>query len=186
MGVKVSIPLGRKRRAIDGNVEPTKEMAPRPEPTQSPSQSDIINNSNADEAMGEDQFKIPDVEDMTPPDQPKNDDNCEDCLEIEPFNINDKTIENKTIESNQFVMVVKFIEENMSAVKLDAKIKFEVIEVVKSPLENVKQGETFTIKAQMASCPCLTSLNPGYYVVTGSIDANNQLVLSNVLMEFEN
>lgn len=167
-------------------MEPTKDVTPTPEPTQIPSQSDIIDNSDIDQAMEEDQLKIPDVQDITPPDQPQKDDNCEDCLEIEPFNINDKRIENKTIESNQFVMVVKFIEENMSAVKLDAKIKFEVVEIVKSPLENVKQGETFTIKAQMASCPCLTSLNPGYYVVTGSIDANNQLVLSNVLMEFEN
>ena len=113
-------------------------------------------------------------------------DDCSQCLEIQPFNASDQNVENTTLASNDFVMVVKLIEENLSALKLDAKIKFEVIEVVKSPTENFTPGQTFTIKAQMATCPCLATLDPGFYVVTGRANDENQLVLSNVLMEFEN
>lgn len=116
----------------------------------------------------------------------REDDNCEDCLEIRPFKASDQGIENKTISSNDFVLVVEFIEENISAIKMNAKIKFNVTQVMKSPLENVKPGDSFTIRADLATCSCLTSLKPGYYVVTGSVDEKNQLVLSNVLMEFEN
>ena len=112
-------------------------------------------------------------------------DDCNQCLEIKPFKVNDEDVENKTLANNDFVMVVKLIEENMSAVKFDARIKLEVIEVVKSPIDSVTPGQTFTIKAQMATCPCLTSLDPGSYVVTGTMNDKNQLVLSNVLMEFE-
>ena len=119
-------------------------------------------------------------------DQPDRDDNCEDCLEIKPFNVSDHSIENKTISSNDFVLVVKFIEESISAVKMNAKIKFEVTQVIKSPLQNVKSGDSFTIRADLAKCSCLTSLDPGYFVVTGSVDEKNRLILSNVLMEFEN
>ena len=119
-------------------------------------------------------------------DQPDRNDNCEDCLEIKPFNVSDHSIVNKTTASNDFVLVVKFIEENISAVKMNAKIKFEVTQVVKNPLVNVKSGDSFTMRADLAKCSCLTSLDPGYYVVTGSVDGNNRLILSNVLMEFEN
>ena len=114
------------------------------------------------------------------------DDNCDDCLDVQPFNVNDQEIENKTLANNDFVMVVKLIEENMSVLKLNAKVKFEVTEVVKSPVKSIEPGQTFTIKAEMAKCPCLTSLDPGLYVVTGSMNEENQLILSNVLMEFEN
>ena len=113
-------------------------------------------------------------------------DDCSQCLEIQPFNASDQNVENTTLASNDFVMVVKLIEENLSALKLDTKIKFEVIEVVKSPTDNVTSGQIFTIKAQMATCPCLATLDPGFYVVTGQTNDENQLILSNVLMEFEN
>ena len=118
--------------------------------------------------------------------QPDRDDNCEDCLEIRPLKVTDQRIENKTISSNDFVLVVKFVEKNISAVKMGAKIKFEVTQVIKSPLENVKSGDSFTMRADLAKCSCLTSLDPGHYVIAGSVDENNRLVLSNVLMEFEN
>ena len=111
--------------------------------------------------------------------------NCDECIDVQPFKINDQAVENKTVENNDFVMVVKYIEENISALKLQAKIRFEVFDVVKSPVDSVKEGEVFTINAEMAKCPCLSILDPGYYVVTGSVNAEGQLVLSNVLMEFE-
>ena len=113
-------------------------------------------------------------------------DDCRQCLEIQPFNASDQNVENTTLASNDFVMVVKLIEENLSALKLDARIKFEVIEIVKSPTDNVTSGQIFTIKAEMATCPCLATLGPGFYVVTGQTNDENQLVLSKVLMEFEN
>ena len=112
-------------------------------------------------------------------------DDCNQCLEIQPFCARSQKVEKKTLASNDFVMVVKLIEENLSAVKLREKMKFKVIEVVKSPTDNVTSGQTFTIKAQMATCPCLATLDPGFYVVTGQANDKNQLVLSNVLMEFE-
>ena len=113
-------------------------------------------------------------------------DNCVECLEVQPLKLNDYKVKNKTLASNAFVMAVKLIEESMSAAKSVESIKFNVMQVVKSPINSVRPGQTFTIKAKMAACPCLSLLDPGLYVITGVKNQKNKLVLSNVLMEFEN
>eukprot|EP00795_Rhopilema_esculentum_P011192 gene11191-20155_t len=110
---------------------------------------------------------------------------CDKCLEIQPLKVDDKIAENKTLENNDFVMVVKHIDTNLSVFKLLSIMKFEVVDVLKSPIEKVSKGNQFTIRAEMADCPCLSILDPGYYVVTGVIDEKGRLTLSNVLMEFE-
>ena len=183
IGIKYTIPIGRKRRSVedeklaaivrDDSAMP-KTLTPKPLFFENEKRFE----SDEEEASNE----------MVLPDNGINQDkdDCSQCLEVQPFNVSDKNVENKTLASNDFVMVVKLIEENMSAMKFDAKIKFEVIEVVKSPTDNVTSGQTFTIKAQLATCPCLATLDPGFYVVTGQTNDENQLVLSNVLMEFEN
>ncbi|XP_065069043.1 uncharacterized protein LOC135694295 [Rhopilema esculentum] len=114
-----------------------------------------------------------------------NQETCDKCLEIQPLKVDDKIAENKTLEDNDFVMVVKHIDTNLSVFKLLSIMKFEVVDVLKSPIEKVSKGNQFTIRAEMADCPCLSILDPGYYVVTGVIDEKGRLTLSNVLMEFE-
>eukprot|EP00795_Rhopilema_esculentum_P004299 gene4299-20499_t len=114
-----------------------------------------------------------------------NQETCDKCLEIQPLKVDDKIAENKTLEDNDFVMVVKHIDTNLSVFKLLSIMKFEVVDVLKSPIEKVSKGSQFTIRAEMADCPCLSILDPGYYVVTGVIDEKGRLTLSNVLMEFE-
>ena len=186
VGVKVTIPFGRKRRSVADETDvDTKKLIPAEEVTAIPPVFYVD-----DKKKAKLEEKQPDVvksdESLVALRQSQNrEDNCDECLDIQPFKINDRAVENKTIENNDFVMVVKYIEENISALKLQAKIKFEVFDVVKSPVDSVKEGETFTINAEMAKCPCLSILDPGYYVVTGSVNAEGQLVLSNVLMEFE-
>ncbi|XP_065071326.1 uncharacterized protein LOC135696000 [Rhopilema esculentum] len=185
IGVRVSIPFGRKRRSVMDGTELDAKRATAEQKATIPPVMEVDNEKKA--KLEEKQPKI-DNNDKTlsAVRQSQNrKDNCDECIEVQPFNINDQAIENKTVENNDFVMVVKYIEENTSALKLQAKIKFEVFDVVKSPVDSVKEGETFTIKAEMAKCPCLSILDPGYYVVTGSVNAEGQLVLSNVLMEFE-
>ena len=181
--MKYTIPFGRKRRSVedkklDGFVAADSGM---PMPF-NPKPLFFKNEKQAEND------KIETSDDLSSPenDMIQERDDCRQCLEIQPFNASDQNVENTTLASNDFVMVVKLIEENLSALKLDAKIKFEVIEVVKSPTDNATSGQTFTIKAQMAACPCLATLDPGFYVVTGQTNDENQLVLSNVLMEFEN
>jgi len=183
IGLKYTIPIGRKRRSVEdeklGDIEDYdsgRSMPFNPKPLFFKTQKQAEND------------KIETSDDLSPPENGmiQEGDDCSQCLEIQPFNTSDQNVENTTLASNDFVMVVKLIEENLSALKLDAKLKFEVIEVVKSPTDNVTSGQTFTIKAQMATCPCLATLDPGFYVVTGQTNDENQLVLSNVLMEFEN
>eukprot|EP00112_Aurelia_sp_Birch-Aquarium-sp1_P026816 Seg9743.1 transcript_id=Seg9743.1/GoldUCD/mRNA.D3Y31 product="hypothetical protein" protein_id=Seg9743.1/GoldUCD/D3Y31 len=89
------------------------------------------------------------------------------------------------IANNAFFLVVKFMNEKMPSLKMNATIEFTVTEVIKSPLKDVKKGYAFAIIAEKAKCPCLTSLDPGYYAVTGSVNDKSQLVISNVLMKFE-
>jgi len=183
IGLKYTIPIGRKRRSVEdeklGGFETYDSGMPmpfNPKPLFFKNQKQVEND------------KIKASDDLSPPENGmiQERDDCSQCLEIQPFNTSDQNVENTTLASNDFVMVVKLIEENLSALKLDAKIKFEVIEVIKSSTDNVTSGQTFTIKAQMATCPCLATLDPGFYVVTGQTNDENQLVLSNVLMEFEN
>ena len=187
VGVKYTIPFGRKRRSFDDELklgaivknETDTLVSMNPKPL---SFKDEMESRKDEQEAPEESSILKDVIELENQDEDK----CNKCLEIKSFKVNDKDVENKTLTSNDFVMVVKLIEENMSAVKFDARIKFEVIEIVKSPIDSVASGQTFTIKAQMATCPCLTSLDPGFYVVTGTMNEENQLVLSNVLMEFEN
>eukprot|EP00795_Rhopilema_esculentum_P004295 gene4295-20495_t len=112
-----------------------------------------------------------------------NQETCDKCLEIQPLKVDDKIVENKTLEDNDFVMVVKHIDTNLSVFKLLSIMKFEVVDVLKSPIEKVSKGSQFTIRAEMADCPCLSILDLGYYVVTGVIDEKGRLTLSNVFME---
>ena len=182
IGLKYTIPLGRKRRSVEDeklgaisrdDTEMPKSLTPKPLSFNNDKQTGNGEEEASDDLSSSDNGIVQDTDD------------CSKCLEIQPLNASDQNVENKTLASNDFVMVVKLIEENLSALKLDAKIKFEVIEVVKSPTDNVTSGQTFTIKAQLATCPCLATLDPGFYVVTGQTNDENQLVLSNVLMEFE-
>ncbi len=174
VGVKVTIPFGRKRRSVEEEqIPPVENQLETPVEEQEPTATTV----------GEPAATT------TPPQMAKTDESrsgCAECLEVQPIKIEDAVVENETLANNDFVMVAKFIEENKSAAKMEAKIKFEVVEVAKSPVDTIVAGETFTINAKMASCPCLMSLDPGYYIVTGSVDAQNRLVLSNVLLEFEN
>eukprot|EP00794_Sanderia_malayensis_P020224 gene20224-22200_t len=192
VGVKVTIPFGRKRRSV----EEEEVTPPTPIPDETINDEDVDDEDEGDEVQEVEPTTTTTTTNSTATSMPseplqqmvKNEEMrnaCEECLEVQPFDLQDKEIENKTIADNDFVMVVKFIEENKSAAKLEAKIKFEVIDVVKSPISSITKGETFTINAQMASCPCLKSIEPGYYVVTGSMDEQNRLVLSNSLLEFE-
>ena len=183
IGLKYTIPFGRKRRSAEDeklgtilrhDTEMPQSLTPKPLSFNNDKQTENGEEEASDDLSSSDNGMIQDTDD------------CNQCLEVQPFNTSDQNVENKTLASNDFVMVVKLIEENLSALKLDAKIKFEVIEIVKSPTDNVTSGQTFTIKAQLATCPCLATLDPGFYVVTGQTNDENQLVLSNVLMEFEN
>ena len=110
---------------------------------------------------------------------------CNKCLEIRAIKYQDKEVKNTTEAKNDFIMVVKLVEENMSVSKLKAKIKFKVMEIIKNPIATITSGQTFTIDADLAKCTCMRLLEPGFYVVTGMVNDNNQLFLSNVLMEFE-
>ena len=191
VSISYKIPLGRKRRSVEdpemlkalmkSNLETSTPSSPKPlsfksekqieqEDEEAPEELPTSQNGMALEDQEEDQ----------------DNDNCDDCLEVQQLKVNDYKVENKTLASNDFVMVVKLIEENMSAAKFAARIKFKVMEIVKSPIDSVTAGQTFTIKAKLAACPCLSLLDPGLYVVTGLMNEENKLVLSNVLMEFEN
>ncbi|XP_065071536.1 uncharacterized protein LOC135696172 [Rhopilema esculentum] len=181
VGVRVSIPFGRKRRSVMDETELDAKRVTAEQKATIPPVIEVDDEKKA--KLEEKQPKIDNNDKTLSP--VRQSQNCDECIDVQPFNINDQAVENKTVENNDFVMVVKYIEENISALKLQAKIKFEVFDVVKSPVDSVKEGETFTIKAEMAKCPCLSILEPGYYVVTGSVNAEGQLVLSNVLMEFE-
>ena len=110
---------------------------------------------------------------------------CRQCLAVQPIKIYDHSNEKKTLARNGFVMIVRFIDEAVSLARKRAIITFKVIKILKSPLRSVKKGNTFTIRADMAKCQCLKKLDPGYYVVKGSMNKKKQLVLSNVLMEFQ-
>ena len=192
-GIKYTIPLGRKRRSTEDEAEvkvektedikPSLPLIPKPISFKNDNKTEEKEQQHHEEVSALASVKILDE---TETKNQEKDDDCDDCLDVQPFNVNDQEIENKTLANNDFVMVVKLIEENTSVLKLNAKVKFEVTEVVKSPVESIEPGQTFTIKAEMAKCPCLTSLDPGFYVVTGSMNDENQLILSNVLMEFEN
>ena len=181
IGIKYTIPFGRKRRSVDEKLNGIvaddtgveKPLSPKPL------------SFNNDKQTENDKVEASDESSLPENGMIQEKDDCSQCLEIQSFNVSDQNVENNTLANNDFVMVVKLIEENLSALKLDAKIKFEVIEVVKSPTDNVTSGQTFTIKTQMATCPCLATLDPGFYVVTGQTNDEKQLVLSNVLMEFE-
>ena len=94
-------------------------------------------------------------------------------------------MQKKTLEEKDFVMVAKYIEANVSLLKLLSVMSFEVVDVLKSPIEKITNGSKFTIRAKLAKCPCLSNLDPGYYVVTGFMNKQGRLTLSNVLMEFE-
>ncbi len=168
-GVRVSIPIGRKRRAVEDQLQ-----VPQGVPL---SGGDDLEDANYLPAAA------------TTTTQHKTEatrDKCAECVEIKSIKPEEEgAVKNATLANNDFVMIVRFIDENKSADKMEAKIKFEVTQVVKSPLDTVKVGEKFTINAKLATCPCLTSLDPGHYVVTGSMDSEKRLVLSSVLLEFE-
>ena len=191
-GIRYTIPLGRKRRSAGD--EPKQDISNGKEIETDLSTPKPLHATDEDPDRQDkltDQTKltaIPDSLLLKESADKKSDevDKCEDCLDIQPFNIKDAKVENTTIANNDFVMVVKLIDENVSLLKLDAKIKFEVVEVVKSPVQTITAGQTFTIQAEMSECPCLTSFDEGYYVVIGSMNKKNQLILSNTLMEFEN
>ncbi len=166
VGIKVSIPFGRKRRAVE--------------------EQPLIQISEDDKLGGVEELDQPEAATQAIPQRTEESrEKCAECVEIKPIKIEDGAIENATLAANDFVMIVKFIEENKSVAKMEASVKFEVTQVVKSPIDTVKVGEIFTINAKLATCPCLKSLEPDYYVVTGSMDSQNRLVLSNVLLEFE-
>ena len=168
LGVKLN--LDRKRRsAEDGNPEKSGKI-----PTVPP-----VDGERKDKV--EEQSGISSQEKLSL----SNQDTCNKCLEIQALKVDDKIAANKTLEDNDFVMVVKHVDTNISVFKLLSIMKFEVVDVLKSPIEKVSKGSQFTIRAEMADCPCLSTLDPGYYVVTGVMDEKGRLTLSNVLMEFE-
>eukprot|EP00794_Sanderia_malayensis_P020225 gene20225-22201_t len=109
--------------------------------------------------------------------------NCAKCLQVRLFNPKNRYLMKKIVSRYDFVMVAKFLAENKSAATLIAKIKFKVEKVTKSPTKKIYAGETFVMNAKMVSCPCLKSIKPGYYVITGSLDKKRRLVLSNTLLE---
>ena len=193
VGVRYTIPIGRKRRSVeDAPKLHVTEKEGTKDPLFDPSRQlplyddgDQATRTELDQPQQLPVIPASKSTDDTAEKSQEQSDKCNECLDVQPFDFNDKSAENKTLASNQFVMVVKLIEENLSAMKMNAKIRFEVVEVVKSPVESVQPGETFTISAELAKCPCLTSFDPGHYIVTGSMNEKNQLVLSNTLMEFE-
>ena len=177
--IGLKLDLGRKRRsAEDGDVVKAGKILPHQQKTDIPIVPPV---------GGERKVKVEEPSGISHQENPSlsNQETCDKCLEIQPLKVDDKIAANKTLENNDFVMVVKHVDTNISVFKLLSIMKFEVVDVLKSPIEKASKGSQFTIRAEMADCPCLSILDPGYYVVTGVMDEKGRLTLSNVLMEFE-
>jgi len=100
---------------------------------------------------------------------------CSRCLNIKDFTEYKKRIFD-VIQETKTDLVFKAQFEKVIKSNSYVGVDFKVLDVYKTPNENIQSGENFNIKAKLASCQCFPNIGEGLYLISGK-RKNGKLVI---------